>query len=166
MLPGLLKRSLMPAAFAAAAGAVAACGGGSAPGGVSPSAWPAPDRRAACYELRYAGDTRMTEFPRLLVIDRGGRSGRAFWFPASRTDTTWRDFYAQGRWSREGRGRVHVTFGARDVKVQLELEQQDAGTVVGRGTRRDSGSADTERAATLEGRHVSCPRPPTPEGAG
>lgn len=162
MLLGLLRRSL-PAAAAAAA--VVACGGGSTPRGVAPSDWPAPDRRAACYELRYAGDTKLAELPRLLVIDRGGRSGRAFWFPASRTDTAWRDFYAHGRWSREGRGRVHVTFDARDVKVQLDLEQQGAGTVVGRGTRRDPG-AETERAATLEGRHVSCPLPPTPEGAG
>jgi hypothetical protein len=112
--------------------------------------------------LRYAGETTMAEFPRMLVIDRGGRSGRAFWFPASRTDTAWRDFYADGHWAREGRGRVHVTFDARDVKVQLDLEQQDAGTVVGRATRRDAGSAVTGREATLEGRHVSCPPPPSP----
>jgi hypothetical protein len=141
--------------------ALAACGGGSGAGGVSPAEWPAPDRRAACYELRYGGETRTTDFPRMLVIDRGGGSGRAFWFPASRTDSGWRDFYAHGHWSRQGRGRVHVSFEARDVKVQLELEQQDAGTVVGRGTHRDAGNGETERAATLEGRHVSCPTPPS-----
>ena len=108
-----LVRAMALSTGVAAAAALAGCGGGSGAGGVSPDEWPVPDRRAACYELRYAGEVRMTEFPRMLVIDRGGRSGRAFWFPASRTDTAWRDFYAQGRWSREGRGRVHDQLGSR-----------------------------------------------------
>ena len=154
------KRRLVPAAIVAAV--VSACGGGSGAGGVSPDEWPVPDRRAACYELRYAGEGSRTEFPRMLVIDRGGRSGRAFWFPVSRADTAWRDFYAHGRWSREGRGRVRVTFDASDVRIQLDLEQQRDGSLVGRAVRGDP----AERSATLEGRHVSCLRPPTPEGAG
>lgn len=152
------------AGFAAAAGiALAGCGGSSGPGGVSPGEWPVPDRRAACFELRYGGDAPAARFPRMLVIDHGGRSGRAFWFPAARNDTGWRDFYARGHWAREGRGRVHVSFDAGDTKVELQLEQQDAGIVAGRATRRDGSGADAERTATLEGRHVSCPRAPTPE---
>lgn len=141
--------------------ALAACGGGSGPGGVSPDQWPVPDRRAACYDIRYGG-APAAAFPRLLVIDRGGSSGRAFWFPAARSDSTWREFYARGHWSREGRGRVRVTFDAGDTKIQLDLEQQGDGSILGRATRRDP----AERAATLEGKHVSCPRPPTPDDGG
>jgi hypothetical protein len=153
----------MPGAASAAAivVALAACGGGSGPSGVSPAKLPTPDRRAACYELRYGGETATPQFPRMVVIDRGGRSGRAFWFPASRNDSGWRDFYARGRWSRQGRGRIHVTFDARDTKIELDLEQQEAGLVAGRATRRDAAAGDAPRAATLEGRHVSCPPPPS-----
>lgn len=156
---GVVKRVRITGAAAAAA-ALVACGGG--PGGVSPEEWPVPDRRAACFELRYGGEAAAAQFPRMLVIDRGGRSGRAFWFPAARSDTAWREFYARGHWSREGRGRLRVTFDAGDQKIQLDLEQQGDGSVIGRATRRDA----AERSATLEGRHVSCPRPPTPDSAG
>jgi len=158
---GLIQATRLAAA--AVAVALAACGGGSGAGGVSPDEWPVPDRRAACYDLRYGGEAAATRFPRMLVIDRGGSSGRAFWFPAARSDTGWRDFYAHGHWARQGRGRIHVSFDTGDTKVELDLEQQDAGMVVGRASRREGDDAGGERAAALEGRHVSCPRAPTPE---
>ena len=145
-------------------GALAACGGGPGAGGVSPDDWPVPDRRSACYELRY--DASPSRFPALLVLDRGGRSGRAFWYPASRGDTAWRAFYAGGHWSRAGRGRVDVTFEHEDVKVSLALTQQGRGIVLGRGTRQDPRRGDAEpveRTAALQGSHVSCPRPPAPD---
>ena len=154
---GMMRR--LQVLCAAAAAALTACGGGA--GGVSPAEWPVPDRRAACFELRYGGEAAGTEFPRMLVIDRGGRSGRAFWFPAARNDNVWRDFYARGHGAREGRGRLRVTFDAA-AKIQLDLEQEGAGRVLGRAARGEP----AERSATLEGRHVSCPRPPAPEGAG
>ena len=143
---------------------LAACGGGSGAGGISPDSWPVPNRAAACYELRY--DASGARFPAMLVLDKGGRSGRAFWFPASRGDTAWRAFYARGHWSRAGRGRVNVDFDNDDVKVSLELESRGRGTVVGRGTHRAPGRAGgepVERSAGVEGSHVSCPRPPTPD---
>ena len=143
--------------------ALVACGGGPRPGGVSPDEWPVPDRRAACYELHY--DEAPSRFPAVLVLDRGGRSGRAFWYPASRGDTAWRPFYARGHWSRAGRGRVDVTFEHDDVKVTLGLTQQGRGIVLGRGTRQDPAQGDAEpveRTAALQGSHVSCPRPPEP----
>lgn len=144
--------------------ALAACGGGPSAGGVSPDEWPVPDRRAACYELRY--DAAPSRFPAMLVLDRGGRSGRAFWYPASRGDTAWRAFYARGHWSRAGRGRVEVTFERDDVKVSLALTQQGRGIVLGRGTRQDpgrGGAEPVERTAALQGSHVSCPHPPEPD---
>lgn len=143
---------------------LAACGGGSGAGGVSPDSWPVPNRAAACYELR--DDESGARFPAMLVLDKGGRSGRAFWFPASRGDTAWRAFYARGHWSRPGRGRVNVDFDNDDVKVSLELENRGRGTVVGRGTHRAparAGGEPVERSATVEGSHVSCPRPPAPD---
>lgn len=143
---------------------LAACGGGSGAGGVSPDSWPVPDRAAACYDLHY--DEAGARFPAMVVLDKGGRSGRAFWFPASRGDTAWRAFYARGHWSRAGRGRVKVDFENEDVKVAIELENRGRGTVVGRGTRREpgrSGGEPVERSAAVEGSHVSCPRPPAPD---
>jgi hypothetical protein len=144
--------------------ALAACGGGSGAGGVSPDSWPVPDRAAACYDLRY--DEAGARFPAMVVLDKGGRSGRAFWFPASRSDTTWRAFYARGHWSRAGRGRVKVDFENDEANVTIELENRGRGTVVGRGTRREAGRAGgepVERSAAVEGSHVSCPRPPAPD---
>jgi hypothetical protein len=143
--------------------ALVACGGGSGAGGVSPDSWPTPDRAAACYDLRY--DQAAARFPAMLVLDKGGRSGRAFWFPASRGDTTWRAYYARGRWSRAGRGRVKIDFENDNGSVAIELESRGRGTVVGRGTRREparGGGEPLERSAAVEGSHVSCPRPPAP----
>jgi hypothetical protein len=143
---------------------LAACGGGSGAGGVSPDSWPTPDRAAACYDLRY--DQAGARFPAMLVLDKGGRSGRAFWYPASRGDTAWRPFYAQGRWTRPGRGRVSVTFENDGATVAIDLESRGRGTVVGHGTRREpgrEGSEPAERSAAVEGSHVSCPRPPSPD---
>src|SRR5512140_1819652 len=134
--------------------ALAACGGGSGAGGVSPDSWPVPDRAAACYDLRY--DEAGARFPAMVVLDKGGRSGRAFWFPASRSDTAWRAFYARGHWSRAGRGRVKVDFENDEANVTIELENRGRGTVVGRGTRREparAGGAPVERSAAVEGSH-------------
>ena len=146
---------------------LAACGGSNrtVSGSVAPSDWPVPDRRAACYELRYDHAGAASRFPRLLVLDRGGGSGRAFWFPTSRGDGVWREFYARGHWSRAGRGQVRVRFEHDAVKVNLDLEQRGSGRVVGRGSRQDPVPAgdDVERESTLEGRHVSCPPAPMPE---
>ncbi len=148
------------AGAAAATIALTACGGGSGAGaGVSPDEWPVPDRRAACYELRYTGDAG-ARFPRMLVIDRGGRSGRAFWFPASRADTVWRERYARGHWTRTGRGRLQVTFGQGDEEIRLSLAQQNAYAVSGYAVRRGA-----ERTAAVDGSHVSCPPPPAPPRA-
>ena len=135
--------------------AAAACGGGGA-GTVSPDRWPVPARRAACYDLRYPGEGG-ARLPRMLVLDRGGRSGRAFWFPASRADTVWRAYYARGHWERTGRGRVEARFGDGDDEIRLSLAQQNAYAVSGYVLHRATG-----RTTPAEGSHVSCPAPPSP----
>ncbi len=133
-----------------------ACGGGPRAGVVSPQALPRPDRAAACYSLTYSESGLSARLPRIIALDKGGGSGRAFWFPASRGDTTWRAFYAGGRWQRRGRGHVVVTFRHESVRAGLDLAQQES-AVVGRATLSADGA---ERETTLQAQHVSCPAPP------
>ena len=140
---------------------VAACHGAS-PGSVEPDRLPVPKPRAACYALDYHKDELASRLPSLIALDEGGGSGRAFWFPGPRPDTTWRVFYAGGHWDRQGRGHVVVNFDAEEVHVTLDLEQRE-GMLSGRALRRapDAEGKEVERSSAIDGRHVSCPRPPT-----
>ncbi|MEO8227815.1 MAG: hypothetical protein ABI637_10295 [Gemmatimonadota bacterium] len=141
---------------------IAAChhGGGGGVSGVEPSAAPAPPSvKAACYRLNYDGPATAGRFPPVIALDPGKSSGAAFWYPATRNDTSWRAFSDRGRWARAGRGHISVSFRDGDTRVSLDLEKQAAGAIAGRATRTDPGSKDGMTIA-IRGLYVTCPPAP------
>lgn len=155
----LMRRSVVTLTLVAA---LAGChhGGSGGAGGVEPKAAPAPpSAKAACYRFNYTGSAAAGRFPPVIALDPGKSSGAAFWYPATRNDTTWRAFSDRGHWSRAGRGHITVSFRDGDTRVSFDLEQQPAGAVGGRATRTDSGSKD-ETSTAISGLHVTCPAGP------
>ncbi|MBA2628066.1 MAG: hypothetical protein H0U85_08635 [Gemmatimonadales bacterium] len=135
-----------------------ACHSGAKPGVVEADSAPAPpSAKAACYRLEYADARAATHLPRVIALDPGGSSGRAFWYPSGRTDSEWRSFSHDGRWKRNG-GRVSVKYRARAARVELDLERQAGATVAGQATRSEGSSAGD--ATSVRGSHVICPAAP------